>query len=101
MTKTGTDATPVPAEETQSLGEWMQTNSRQLGIGAIVVCAVALGVWLWRGPPGEKAVEASRSLAEGQVAFGSGNTQLAQSDLQKVVTRYGGTTAGNQARLLL
>ena len=101
MTKTGTDATPLPADETETFGEWMQEHSRQVGIAAIVVFAVALGVWLWRGASEKKAVDASRALAEGQVAFGSGNTQLAQSDLQKVVARYGGTTAGKQARLLL
>jgi predicted negative regulator of RcsB-dependent stress response len=101
MTKTGPAPEPVIEAHAESIGEWLEIHSRQATIGAIVVVAVGLGFWFWRGAAEKKAVEASRSLAEAQLAFGSGNTALAQSDLQKVVSRFGGTSAGIQARLLL
>jgi predicted negative regulator of RcsB-dependent stress response len=101
MTKTGSEATPSVLDEPESLGEWLQTHSRQLSIGAIVVVAVGLSAMLWRTASEKKAVEASRTLGEAQLAYSSGNVALAQSDLQKVVTRFGGTSAGLQARLLL
>jgi predicted negative regulator of RcsB-dependent stress response len=81
--------------------EWIQLHSRQAAIGAVLVVAGGLGFWLWRAAADKKTVEASRSLAEAQLAFSSGNFALAQSDLQKIVTRFGGTPAGLHARLLL
>jgi len=101
MPKTGPATGPVIEEHAESIGEWLELHSRQATIGAIVIVAVGLGFWFWRGAAEKKAVEASRSLSEAQLAFGSGNTALAQSDLQKVVSKFGGTSAGIQARLLL
>lgn len=81
--------------------EWVQSHGRQLGIGAIVVVALAAGSWVVSRSNDTKAAGASRALSEAQRSMASGNLALAAADLQKVVSRYGSTTAGTQARLLL
>jgi len=101
MTKTGEAASPPLEEKAESFVEWFRTNSRQVGIGTILVVAVALGTWLWRGANQKKEANAGRSVSEAERAFSSGNMALAQSDLQKALQRYGGTKAALQARLLL
>ncbi|MCC6927384.1 MAG: tetratricopeptide repeat protein [Gemmatimonadaceae bacterium] len=101
MTKTGEAARPRLEDSAESLMEWVQSHGRQLGIGAIVVVALAAGSWVVSRSNDTKAAGASRALSEAQRSMASGNLALAAADLQKVVSRYGSTTAGTQARLLL
>jgi predicted negative regulator of RcsB-dependent stress response len=94
---------PLPIEEdaTESLIEWVRTNSKAISIGAMVVVAVAAIGLLWRASAEKKEVRASEALASAQAVVQSGNAALAQSDLTAMIQRYGGTKAGTQARLLL
>ena len=93
---------PIFEESTgESLFEWARANSSKISIGAIAVVAVAAVVFLWRASADKKEVRASQALASAQTVVQSGNAALAQSDLQALIRRYGGTTAGVQARLLL
>jgi predicted negative regulator of RcsB-dependent stress response len=101
MTKTGEAASPPLEEKADSFLEWFRSNSRQVSIAAIVVVAAGLGTWLWRGAAQKKEANAGRSLSEAERAYGSGNMALAQSDLQRVLQRYGGTNAALQARIVL
>jgi len=101
MAKTTHLASSAFEDQTESLMDWMRAHSRQVTIGVIAVAAVGLGAWLWRSAANKKELNASRALAEAQVAFGSGNMALAQSDLQRLVQRYGGTSAAIQSRILL
>ena len=84
-----------------SLIDWMQVNSRLLSIGAAIIVVAAVGYWFYLRSTQLKALNAERSLLTAQQSLGSGNAQLAQSDLQKVVARYSGTPAGVEAALLL
>lgn len=81
--------------------DWMQSHARQLGIGAIVVVALAVGSWVVSRSNATTAAGASKALAEAQRSVASGNLPLAAADLQKLVQRYGSTSAGTQAKLLL
>lgn len=81
--------------------DWVRAHARPLGIGAIVVVAAAAGAWVVSSSNATKAVQASRALGEAQRSVAAGNLPLAAADLQKVVQRYGSTSAGVQARLLL
>jgi predicted negative regulator of RcsB-dependent stress response len=85
----------------ESMMEWARANSRQLSIGGIVVVALAAVGLLWRASADKKEVRASQALAAAQAVVQSGNAALAQSDLQALLRRYGGTSAAVQARLLL
>lgn len=101
MTKTGEAARPQLDESAESAIDWVQAHARQLGIAAIVVAAVAVGSWVVSRSNATKAAGASRALSEAQRSVASGNLPLAAADLQKLVQRYGSTSAGTQARLLL
>lgn len=79
----------------------MQANARAVGIGAIVIAALAAGTWVVSRSNATKALAASRALGEAQRSVSSGNLPLAAADLQKVVQQYGSTPAGVQAKLLL
>ena len=83
------------------LMEWVQVNSRLLGGAAAVVAVVAAGYWFYVRSQQIKTVNADRSLMLAEQSLQSGNTALASSDLQRVVSRYKGTGAGTEAALLL
>jgi predicted negative regulator of RcsB-dependent stress response len=89
------------AERGRSLMDWMQVNSRLLGIGAAVVAVALAGLWFYNRSRQIRTVNAERSLTLAQQSLASGNTSLAMSDLQKVAARYEGTAAGTEAAMLL
>jgi predicted negative regulator of RcsB-dependent stress response len=91
----------IEGDASESIMEWARTNSRALSIGGMVVVALAALGLLWRASADKKEVRASQALASAQAVVQSGNAALAQSDLQALLRRYGGTTAAIQARLLL
>jgi predicted negative regulator of RcsB-dependent stress response len=96
-------AVPAVLEEDagESIIEWARANSNKIAIGAIAVVAVAAVVMLWRASALKKETRASEALASAQAVMQSGNAALAQSDLQALLRRYGGTTAAIQGRMLL
>ncbi len=49
----------------------------------------------------KKGASAYRALSDAQRSVASGNLPLAAADLQKLVSQYGSTSAGNEGRLLL
>jgi predicted negative regulator of RcsB-dependent stress response len=81
--------------------EWLQVNSRIVTGGALVVVIAAAGYWFYTRSQQIKTVNAERSLMQAEQSLQSGNTALATSDLQKVVSRYKGTGAGTEAAMLL
>ena len=85
----------------ESLMEWARANSSKISMAGIVLVAAAAIALLWRASADKKEVRASQALAAAQSVVQSGNAALAQSDLQAMLRRYGGTTAAIQARLLL
>jgi predicted negative regulator of RcsB-dependent stress response len=62
---------------------------------------VAGGFWFYRQSEMRQAESASTALAEAQAAVAAGNLPLAQSDLERLIQRYGGTDAATQAHVLL
>ncbi len=81
--------------------DWTRINSRLLTIGAAVVVVAGAGYWFWTRSNQIKAERSSRDLMAARQSIATGNAPLAQSDLQKIVDRYDGTTAATQASLLL
>lgn len=103
MTRTGAAARPPMDldERAESFFDWIQSHTKQLAIGAAVVAAVALGGWLYVRTEASKEQRAYESLARATEAVQARNWALAQSDLERITKRYGGTTSGQQATLLL
>jgi len=101
MTKTGEAATPrLQLNDDESVIEKLQNNQRPITIGLIVVALLVGGGWMMRRSAQIREARALTAYAAGETAYSGGNAQLAQSEFQKVVARYAGTTAGTQAALL-
>jgi len=101
MTRTGAAARPDLEERAQDFMEWAELHSRHLTIAAAAVVVIAGGIWFYAKSREARAANASAALVEAEQAVEAGNMPLAQNDLQRLVGRYGGTTAGRQGQLLL
>ncbi|HJP59019.1 MAG TPA: tetratricopeptide repeat protein [Gemmatimonadaceae bacterium] len=104
-TTTTGDTTParsaVASDRGRDLMDWFQVNSRYVVIAAVVIAVAAAGYWFYMRSQQIKTINAERSLVQAEQSLQSGNTALATSDLQRVVTRYKGTAAGTEAAMLL
>ncbi|HEY9450342.1 MAG TPA: tetratricopeptide repeat protein [Gemmatimonadaceae bacterium] len=101
MPHTGAAARPDFEERAQSYMEWAELHSRLLTIVAVAVIVVAGGLWFYQKSHEARARNAATALNQAELAVGSGNLALAQSNLEKIVDRYSATRSGKQARLLL
>jgi tetratricopeptide (TPR) repeat protein len=101
MTKTGAAARPEIATDSDTIGEWLELHVRQISYGALAVALLAGGVWLWTRSKALRSQRAETAYYEAQRSLIAGNIPLAESDLRKMITRYQGTTAANQATLVL
>jgi predicted negative regulator of RcsB-dependent stress response len=81
--------------------DWLQANTKVLTIGAAAVVVGALGLWFYQRSGELKRVNAERGLNQAKQSIAAGNAPLAQTDLERVATRYKGTPAGAQAAMLL
>ena len=102
MTKTGAATTgPRFDERTESAMDWARANTKPLGI-AVGVVALAAILWVvgnqWRN---QRADAAEAALNRARQSYAQGNLPLAQTDLRRVITRFGGSSAGSQATMLL
>src|SRR4051812_15293531 len=85
----------------QTFLDWTRINSKAITIGALVV-VVAAGIYAFMAR--SRAIEsenAAKALMNAKQSMQSGNLPLAQSDLQKVFSRYGSTSSGVEAAMLL
>jgi len=92
---------PDVEERVDSLVGWLELHSRELMYASIGLLVVAGGFWFYRQSNERQAQSASMALSEAESAIAAGNLPLAQSDLEKLVQRYGSTSAGTQAHVLL
>jgi predicted negative regulator of RcsB-dependent stress response len=81
--------------------EWVQDHAKPLAIGALALLIAGGGYTGYRYFAGQTEVAAERAYGSAQAAVYAGNLPLAQSDLEKVITRYGGTPAATQAAMTL
>ncbi|MBC7894619.1 MAG: tetratricopeptide repeat protein [Cytophagaceae bacterium] len=97
-----TQTTGLDIDETsESAVEWLKQHGRQVGIGVIVVVALAGVFWVVRAQNAGNEATASRQLVAAQRSVGAGNLPLAAADLHKLVDRYGSTRSGTEAKVLL
>ena len=101
MTRTGADARPDLEERTQSAIEWLRAHTRLVGVVVGVILAAAVGVWFYGEWRDRRETNAARALSDAQVAMSQNNSALAQNELRRLITRYEGTTAARQGRLLM
>jgi predicted negative regulator of RcsB-dependent stress response len=101
MTRTGAAARPPIEHRTESAFDWAQSHVREVVIGVIAIATLVGGGWLYLRSREMRAERAEKAYYEAQQALASGNTGLARTELQKVQTRYDGTTAAQQATIVL
>jgi len=81
--------------------DWVRENSKPIGI-AVAVVALAAVLWFvgkqWRD---SRANAADVALSRARQSYTQGNLPLAQTDLRSVIRRFGGSSAGSQATMLL
>lgn len=97
-------APPVARVRKRSSGEaaaeWVEQNARALGTGAVIAAVAVAGLFAWRSSERATADRADRALYQAEARYVQGDPGAAQA-LQQVNARYGGTSAGAHARVLL
>ncbi len=106
MTSTRTDPDNTPevasaADRAQTFLDWTRVNARALTVGAVVVLIAGAGYWFYLRSQEIQSANAEKALMNAKQSMSAGNLSLAQSDLQKVYSRYGSTMAGVEAAMLL
>jgi predicted negative regulator of RcsB-dependent stress response len=103
MTSTRPDAVAqsAAADHAQTFLDWTRINAKLLTTGAVVVAVAAAGYWFYLRSTQIQAANAERALMTAKQSMTAGNLPLAQKDLQNVYAKYGSTSAGVQAAMLL
>lgn len=86
--------------DSATLVETLQRYQRPIAIAAVVLAASAGGLWMAKRSGEIKEQRAAEGFAQAEAAYSSGGKAAAQVELQKLITRYAGTSAGAQAALL-
>ena len=87
--------------DAEALKDWIVQRAKPLSIGGGGVVVGVAAFLFWQQSARIKDERADAALLGAQGAFYQGNTPLAKSDLEKVVTRYPGTPGATQATMLL
>ncbi len=82
-------------------GDWAVQHVRALAYGAGAVAALIAVVWLYIVSERRKETFAEQALSAARADAEAGNLPLAANDLSRLVDRYGGTKAGDEAVILL
>jgi len=101
MTNPGIPAKRRYGADEESLTEWLMLHKREVGWAVAALAIVVLGIWYYERSVTLKAQHAEAQYFQARQSAAAGNLPLAESDLQKVITRYEGTRAGTQAALSL
>ena len=87
-------------ERSESIVDWLQLHTREVVIGAVVVVVLIGGGWMYKRSAASTASRAEAAYFQARGAAASGNAPLAHAELEKVITRFGGTTAAVQSAML-
>ena len=101
MTKTEAATGPAFDDRADSAMDWARTNAKQLGIGLAVVAVAAVVWFVGKQWSDRRADAADVALNRARQSYSQGNLPLAQTDLRRVIARFGGSAAGSQATMLL
>ncbi len=85
----------------ETMTEWFMLHQRDVAWAVVAVAIIVGGFWYYERSQAIKAQRAETAYFQARQSAAAGNLPLAVSDLQKVVSRYEGTSAGTQAALTL
>lgn len=100
-TPTTPTRTADSSSRSQTFLDWAQLNMRWISVGVGVVAVAAAGYWFYLKQQQNKEANAAKALMQAKQSQGAGNAALAQTDLQNVINRWGNTSAGVEAAMLL
>ena len=101
MTTPNIPARKRSGADEESLTEWFMLHNREVTWAVVALAIIVGGVWFYERSQSIKAQRAEAAYFQARQSAAAGNLPLAASDLQKVATRYEGTSAGTQAALTL
>lgn len=88
-------------EHAEWIKEFGRRNAKMLGVVAVVLAA-AIAIWIvYSKTEATKNARADAALSSARQTYALGNLPLAKTDLTTLTTRYSGTDAAAQARVLL
>jgi len=96
-----TASRPTLEERTESLQDWARLYTRELSIAGVILLALIGVLVLYRYSSQQQIHLADEQLRRPESDLASGNIPLAQTDLKRLITRFGGTPAATQASMLL
>jgi predicted negative regulator of RcsB-dependent stress response len=85
----------------QQFIELVAKHRRRLIGGAVAVIALGAGVWFVREYQQRRENAARQTLDQARFATQTGNLALAASDLSRLIASYGGTSAADEAVVIL
>jgi predicted negative regulator of RcsB-dependent stress response len=85
----------------ETMTEWFMVHQRDVAWAVVALAIIVGGFWYYERSQSIKAQRAEAAYFQARQSAAAGNLPLAVSDLQKVVSRYEGTSAGTQAALTL
>ena len=80
---------------------WIRAHRKPLTAGAIILLAIAGGVWLTLTTQQRKEVAGQAALTEARSAFDSYNLPAAAAAFQEIIQGFSGTRAAKEATLAL
>jgi tetratricopeptide (TPR) repeat protein len=96
---------PLPAGTTPAAqrdwGEYFTTHAREVAYGATAVVVIGVAIWMYVTSEMRKQAFAAQALSQARAEADAGNLPLAANDLSRLVDRYGGTRAADDAVVLL
>ena len=81
--------------------QWARENGKKVGIAAGVIVLLAVGIWGYQSSARNKEAAAQQELMQARASAEAGNMPLAASDLSKLIERFSGTKAADEASILL
>src|SRR5690606_22499789 len=80
---------------------WARENARTLIVAGAVIVALVIGFLVYRNYSNAREIGAANALNDLRTTVASGNVPLALRDGEALVSRYNGTEAANEARVML
>jgi len=100
-TRTSSTSVGLSDDPIENASAWFQVNQKPIVIGIGIIAISAAAIFGYRWMDANKRTEANNELYRATAPLSEGRLPEAQTALEKVVKRFGGTSSGNQASLLL
>ena len=100
-TRTSANTARLSDDPLENAADWFNMNRKPILTVLAVIAAVAVIIVGYRWWDESKREDASAALYQAQTPLAQGNFKDAEPALERVVNKYGGTAAGQQAALVL